>query len=102
MTGEKVRLYRCRMNHSPTDLRTLARAYLDATGMGVSTLSRKITGATNSRTGNEKLIRRVLAGHDCTMSRGEAAWSWFEANWPEGTPWPASVARCICTREAAE
>jgi hypothetical protein len=88
------------MNHTITELRALARAYLDAhPKIGPTTLSRRINGAQHSRAGSEKFITRLLAGHSCLMEQGERASAWFHENWPPDAPWPDDVPRC---REVAK
>jgi hypothetical protein len=72
------------VNHTLDELRVLARAYLDATGMSLTRLSKTITGKPN----NDKLIIGILAGHSCLTHHSEAASRYFRANWPVATPWP--------------
>jgi hypothetical protein len=78
-------------------LRVLARAYIDATGIAPSALSRAITGAGNSRFGNSAVIPRLLAGKSCVMEHGEMASRWFEQNWPDDLPWPWSGDHSGCS-----
>jgi hypothetical protein len=39
------------------------------------------------------MARRLKDGSDITVGRAEAAVNWFDANWPEETPWPEGIAR---------
>jgi hypothetical protein len=76
------------LHHSINDVRVLARTYLEATGIGASTLSRKITGAPNNHEGSQKLVPRLLAGKSCRAESLELASNWFQENWPSDVPWP--------------
>jgi hypothetical protein len=70
--------------YSRTELITLTKHYLAATGMAHSTLSDRVTG-------QGKLFGRLIAGEDCTMRSAEAASVWFDLNWPADVAWPKGM-----------
>jgi hypothetical protein len=70
--------------YSSNDLRLLARAYLKATGVPISTLGRQVAG-------NDKLFVGLLEGRDCRALSAERASRYFDENWPPGAKWPATV-----------
>lgn len=70
--------------YSRSELITLTKDYLAATGMAHSTLSDRVTG-------QGKLFGRLLAGDDCTMRSAEAASVWFDLNWPADVAWPSGI-----------
>jgi hypothetical protein len=72
--------------YSAPELIILARAYLDATGVVESTLSRHCAG-------NDKTVSRMLLGFDCTARTAEKMSRWFAVNWPIGLEWPREVRR---------
>lgn len=43
--------------------------------------------------GSGTMYRRLVDGADITVSRLEAAASWFSDRWPEDVPWPEGIAR---------
>jgi hypothetical protein len=88
--------------YTADELRALADAYVKATGVSRSGLSRTITGAQDSSSGNDKLIIRLLDGGACSMKHGELMSRWFEQNWPDGVPWPLDAPKECSPREAAE
>jgi hypothetical protein len=69
--------------YSRAELIILAKAYIDLTGIAVSTLSTRACG-------NDKTFSRLFEGLDCTARTVERASNWFDVNWPTG-PWPAEV-----------
>jgi len=81
------------MMYTAHELCVLARAYIGATKIAESTLSKKMTRANGSLHGNDKLVSRLFLGRSCLMTHGEMASDWFDDNWPRGTPWPAGVSR---------
>lgn len=74
------------MQHSIDELRTLARRYLEETGVRAHALSRRILGDQS-----EKIISRLLEGHSCWIDKGELVSVWFLENWPLHAPWPEGV-----------
>jgi hypothetical protein len=84
--------------HTADELRVLARAYIDGTGIAETSLSRTITNSAQPRAGNSMLITRLLAGQSCGMKLGELASDWFDANWPTDVQWPDLAG----TKQAAE
>ena len=76
------------LHHSISDVRILARAFLDATGVSARALSLKITQSSGTSTYSEKLIPRLLAGQSCRAESLELASNWLRANWPENAAWP--------------
>jgi hypothetical protein len=95
--AENEALYRSAM-HTADELRILARAYIDGTGIAETSLSRTITNSDRPRAGNSMLITRLLAGQSCGMKLGETASDWFDANWPADVQWPDLAG----TKQAAE
>lgn len=65
-------------------LLTLARAYGDASNLGLLQVGRLATG-------NNRIFVRLAEGHGCNIRTAEQAMLWFVQNWPEGTPWPLAV-----------
>ncbi|HSR76409.1 MAG TPA: hypothetical protein VLN57_07460 [Xanthobacteraceae bacterium] len=68
------------------ELKQLAQAYIDATGI---TRSRLGTRAAN----NDRLFMRLANGFGCTAETAERASWWFARNWPEEAEWPKSIKR---------
>jgi hypothetical protein len=83
--------------HTADELRILARAYIEATGIAETSLSRTITNSDRPRAGNSMLITRLLAGQSCGMKLGEMASDWFDTNWPADVERPD-----LTTKQAAE
>jgi hypothetical protein len=87
------------VNHTLDEIRVLARAYIDATGIKATRLSKIVTGKPN----NDKLIISILAGNSCLTHHSEAASRWFRANWPKHERWPLADRPCSTEeRNAAE
>jgi hypothetical protein len=72
--------------YSTDELRILAKRYLEATGIAISTLGIRAAS-------NDKLFGRLLAGLDCTARSAERGSDWFDANWPDELPWPSEITR---------
>lgn len=67
-------------------LLVVARAYANATGLELSTVSWRVFGDT-------KKLPAIEAGADIQVRRYEKAIQWFSENWPEDARWPDEVAR---------
>lgn len=72
--------------YSAPELVILAKAYLAATGVVESTLSKHAAG-------NDKTVSRLILGFDCTARIALKMSRWFDANWPITVEWPPEVAR---------
>jgi hypothetical protein len=72
--------------YSAPELVILAKAFIAATGVVESTLSRHAAG-------NDKTVSRMLLGYDCTARTAETMSRWFDANWPITLEWPREVKR---------
>lgn len=83
------------LHHSISDVRILARAYLDATGVSARALSLEITQSSGNSTYSEKLIQRLLDGKSCKAESLELASNWLKANWPESAAWPLEPVRHV-------
>ena len=70
------------------ELAELARAYMLATDTNRNALSEQIAGRSNNR-----LIEKILKGHDCRTTVAARATEFFERNWPADTPWPQHIQR---------
>ena len=81
------------LHHSISDVRILARAYLDATGTSARVLSLKILQPAGVRPSSycEKLIGRLLDGKSCRAESLELASNWLQENWPDDVPWPLTA-----------
>ena len=80
------------LHHSISDIRILARAYLEASPwLSARELSVEITRSSGRDIYSEKLIRRVLDGKSCYAENLELASNWFRDNWPSDVPWPLTV-----------
>jgi hypothetical protein len=66
-------------------LSLLAQIYTEKTGDSLYALGMKV--------GRQKLFTRLKAGKSFYARTGEDALHWFAANWPDGVPWPRSIAR---------
>lgn len=69
-----------------SELLRLALAYAQATGLELSTVSRKACGKDNN-----KSLARLSRGHGINAATVERAASWFAENWPDDAPWPEGV-----------
>lgn len=67
-------------------LRICTDAYCAAKGMAVSTVAQKALG-------DWQFFDRVKDGKTFTARKYDEAMTWFAANWPPETPWPAAVPR---------
>jgi len=65
----------------------LARAYVAATGVALSTVSLRAVP------GNDRFFGGLIAGRDCSARNAERAGNWFDENWPDTVPWPKEVPR---------
>lgn len=74
------------MIYTADELVVLSRAYMAATGTSRTKLGQVAAG-------HNRLIDRLIDGYDCRTQAAERASNWFDANWPEWVPWPASVRR---------
>jgi hypothetical protein len=72
--------------YSAAELVILAKAYLAATGVVESTLSRHAAG-------NDKTVSRLILGFDCTARIALKMSRWFDANWPITIEWPQEIQR---------
>lgn len=63
---------------------TLARAYAEAEGVELKTVSWRVFGDT-------KKLRALEGGGDLYTGRATAALEWFRENWPEGAVWPDGI-----------
>ena len=74
--------------YSADQLRIIAQAYIDGTGISPATLGAYIAD-------NEKLIIGLLAGRDCLTRQAGLASDWFSLNWPPwaDSKWPAEIRR---------
>lgn len=70
----------------------VAKAYSDATGTSLSTLSTKLFN------GGGRLAA-IASGGDLNTRNFESAMRWFSENWPDDVLWPAGVGRPVL-REA--
>lgn len=68
------------------ELLTLARAYGEAEGVGLTTISSRVFN-------DGKKLDAIAAGGDLYSGRLNKAVQWFSDNWPAGLDWPATVAR---------
>ncbi len=78
-------------HHSISDVRILARVYLDAMPISARQLSLDITRSDGVTTYSQKLIARLLDGKSCRAESLELASNWFQEHWPEKVPWPLEV-----------
>lgn len=60
---------------------TLGRAYAEAEGIELSTVSWRVFGDT-------KKLHALESGKDLHTRRAAAALDWFRSNWPERAEWP--------------
>ncbi len=98
------------LHHSISDVRILARAYLEASPwISARVLSLEITSSSGRAIYSDKLITRLLAGKSCLAENLELASNWFRDNWPPEVSWPQEVAwpeaeplQFSATNEAAE
>ena len=66
---------------------SVARGYLDATGLKPKTLSHRVFG-------DAKVLPELFdGGRTLTFTRAEAALQWFSDHWPANATWPAGVKR---------
>ena len=72
--------------YSADQLKVLAQAYIDGTGISPASLGAHIAD-------NDKLITGLLAGRDCLTRQAGLASDWFSLNWPPWLPWPAGIRR---------
>jgi hypothetical protein len=72
--------------YTVAELITLARVYIEATGVLVPRLS-------GAAFGNPKTLARLFDGLDCYAQAAERASAWFDDNWPLHVPWPDGVPR---------
>lgn len=79
-------------------LLAVARAYADATGLDLSTVSWRSLGDT-------KKLGAIENGADIQVRRLERTLQWFSDHWPD-TSWPSDVVRPVAAlpvpREPAE
>lgn len=68
------------------DLMDLIDAYGAATGIPDVTISNRVFA-------DSKKIAALRRGADITTKRRDNAVEWFSERWPDGTPWPAHIAR---------
>jgi hypothetical protein len=64
----------------------LARAYAAATNLALTSVGKLAVG-------NDKIFVRLANGSGANVLSVERAAEWFNANWPDDTPWPADVPR---------
>jgi hypothetical protein len=67
---------------SPAEILHLARLYGAAEGVSLGTVGRRALK-------NNKIIARISAGHSANASSLIKLESFFRANWPPATAWPA-------------
>lgn len=66
---------------------SVARTYCAATGVALSTASRRAFD-------ESKLLDGLADGRTSpTLARADRALTWFSANWPENADWPDGVPR---------
>lgn len=75
-------------------LLSVADAYIAATSIKEVTLSHRLFG-------DSKKLTALREGADITVSRFNAAMTWFSDGWPDGAEWPADVPRPEAAGEAA-
>jgi hypothetical protein len=68
------------------ELLTIARAYGEAEGVPLSTVSSRALD-------DGKKLRALEAGADINVGRLERAMQWFSDKWPDGAAWPDGVSR---------
>ena len=64
----------------------LARAFAEAQGLELSTVSWRVFGDT-------KKLGALEHGADIQVRRCESALQWFSDHWPDGLAWPDGVPR---------
>lgn len=64
----------------------LCRAYADAEGIELKTVSSRVFQ-------DSKKLDALIGGYDISVRRYEAALRWFSENWPAGAPWPDNETR---------
>ena len=72
---------------------TLIEEYAEATGISPSRVGQLLFSSGAK-------YQQLVDGADITVGRLESAIRWFDANWPEGQPWPEGLQRP--SRAAAE
>lgn len=73
--------------HGIANLIAVARAYADAEGIELSTVSSRVFD-------DSKKLPAIAEGRaDIQLGRYEAAMAWFAGNWPRGARWPKGVPR---------
>jgi hypothetical protein len=66
------------------DLLELARLYGAAEGIALSTLGKKICN-------NSKIFSKLAGGGGANIHTVKRIETFFRAEWPEGTAWPADI-----------
>ena len=72
------------MIYSTNELVALSRAYMTATGIPASGLSKRLQS-------HARLIERLIEGYEARADTVARASDWFDANWPAGLKWPEGV-----------
>jgi hypothetical protein len=72
----------------------LARAYAEAEGLELSTVSWRVFGDT-------KKFGAIETGSDIQVRRYEKAVRWFSAHWPDRATWPSNIERPQSAEAAA-
>ena len=73
---------------------TVSKAYSEATGTSLSTLSTKLFNGGGR-------LQAIASGGDLNTRNFESAMRWFSQNWPSELPWPAGVGRPVTDNRTA-
>lgn len=71
---------------SPDHILRLAGAYSAATGLSLTSISRRIVPH------NDKIFARLTSGMGISTRTAATVENYFRSNWPENVPWPPEVA----------
>lgn len=77
-----------------TQLLELSDAYCAATQRTRVAVSKRVFN-------DGKILDRLQAGADLTISRHQKALRWFSENWPSGVDWPEGIDRPTSASEVA-
>lgn len=76
--------------NSIDQLLSVARAYAEAEGIDLSTVSWRALGDT-------KRLPAIEQGRDIQVRRFERTMQWFSDNWPASADWPTEINRPLPT-----